>query len=130
MREEDRVAIGKPVLRLRLRRGAGLGGATLRSAGWQAWSRLRTWRGGRGERARDDLAAGSVPPHGGCWVRAACDSDRERRHEVRRTGGPTRARCLSHEPSCELRLDSCVHDSDVDRPLPRVTCSCLPGLVR
>jgi len=41
MREDDCVAIGKPVLRLRLRRGAGLGGATLRSAGWQAWSRLR-----------------------------------------------------------------------------------------
>ena len=50
MREDDCVAIGKPVLRLRLRRGAGLEGATLRSAGWQAWSRLRTWRGGRGER--------------------------------------------------------------------------------
>jgi hypothetical protein len=25
---------------------------------------------------------------------------------------------------------ACVHDSDVDRPLPRVTCNCLPGQVR
>ena len=55
MREDDRVAIGKPVQRLRLRRSAGLGGATLGSAGWQAWSRLRTWRGGRGDTGRSDV---------------------------------------------------------------------------
>ena len=55
MREDDRDWIGKPVQRLRLRRGAGLGGATLRSAGWQAWSRLRTWRGGRGDTGGSDV---------------------------------------------------------------------------
>ena len=92
----------------------GPGGATLRSTGTY-------WDGPRGEpgmtlrRARCPRTEGA-----GCVLRAI-------RTE---SGGPTRARCLSHEPSCELRLDSCVHDSDVDRPLPRVTCSCLPGLVR